>query len=154
MCLNLGTLWDNLRQFGRLFDEFGAPGKEGECFPSHFRPFSPKIGSLKQMRYGRMEVPTDGKTDRQTDAWTRLKKNVCYFVKVYISWLISLTDIETSIQQIARDPFFFNTPFPRHRKNVAWRDEDPTHAGRMTDRSTDRRTDRRTDGQTDGYTLI
>ena len=50
---HIGTLWDVLGQFGTFRDILGQ-------FGSHFRPFSPIFGSLKQTRYGR----TDERTDR------------------------------------------------------------------------------------------
>ena len=53
------TLWDNLEDFTSL--------EHLDRFPSHFRTFSPIIGSLKKTR--------DGRTDRPSyrDAWTHLK---------------------------------------------------------------------------------
>ena len=80
------TFWDVQGHFRRHFDEFGA------LRPSHFRPFSPVIGSLKKR-------VTDPRTNRQMDrpsyrdAWTHLKsvmsvgplgKVLCQF------WLVTL----------------------------------------------------------------
>ena len=48
---HVGTCWDILGQS----EDFLTSFEHLDCFPKHFRPFSPIIGSLKEMRYG----PTD-----------------------------------------------------------------------------------------------
>ena len=65
---HLGTFWDNSEAFLTSLEHL-------DCFPSHFRPFSPIIGSLKKMRDGRTDRRTKERTDRPSyrDAWTHLK---------------------------------------------------------------------------------
>ena len=48
-----GTFWDDLEDFLTSLEHL-------DCFPSHFRPFSPIIGSLKTKRI--TDGPTDGRT--------------------------------------------------------------------------------------------
>ena len=76
------TFSDILRHFGTFRDnseDILTSWEHLHCFPSHFRPFSPVIGSLKKTRYGPTDGRTDGPTDRRTDrpsyrdAWTHLK---------------------------------------------------------------------------------
>ena len=76
------AFWDILRHFGTFRDnseDILTSWDHLDCFPSHFRPFSPVIGSLKKTRSGRTDGrtdgPTDGRTDRPSyrDAWTHLK---------------------------------------------------------------------------------
>ena len=65
---HFGTSWDTLGHFGTIGKTFGVWSLEHlDCFPSHFRPFSPGISSFKE--------PRDGRTDRTSyrDAWTHLK---------------------------------------------------------------------------------
>ena len=52
-----------------------------DYFPSHFRPFSPIIGSLKKMRDGRTDARTDGLFYR--DAWTHLKTSICFEINIF-----------------------------------------------------------------------
>ena len=62
---HFGTFWDILGHFGALRDklkDFTTSLEHLDRFPSHFRPFSPIIGSLKKTRYGRTDGPTDGPT--------------------------------------------------------------------------------------------
>ena len=66
---NFATLWDNKEDFTTSLEHL-------DCFPSHFRPFSPIIGSLqKRVTDRRTDGRINGQTDRPSyrDAWTHLK---------------------------------------------------------------------------------
>ena len=55
----LGQIWtfcDNL-------EDFTTSKKNLDRFPSHFRPFSPIIGSLKKTCFGQTDGRTDGRAD-------------------------------------------------------------------------------------------
>ena len=73
------TTWDNLGHFGNNSEDFLTSLDHLDCFPSHFRPFYPLIGSLKKARITDRQTdgPTDGWTDRSSCvdplAWTHLK---------------------------------------------------------------------------------
>ena len=60
---HLGTFWDNSENFLKSLEHL-------DCFPSHFRPFSFIISSLKKMRDGR----TDGRMDPLIEMRGRIKK--------------------------------------------------------------------------------
>ena len=55
---HLGTFFDILGHIETIRKTCRRVFKPLDCFPSHFRPFSPIIGSLKKTRSGR----TDGQT--------------------------------------------------------------------------------------------
>ena len=56
-----------LGHFGILgqFEDFLMSLVHLDCFPSHFRPFSSTISSLKKTHYGRTDQRTHGPTDGQ-----------------------------------------------------------------------------------------
>ena len=56
------TYWDNSKNCLKHID----------CFPSHFRPFYPVLGSFKRTRSGATDQRTHGPTDAYRDAWTHL----------------------------------------------------------------------------------
>ena len=56
-----GTSLDILGHFGTIRKIYWRV-EHLDCFPSHFRPFSPVNGSFERTRYG----PTDRRTDGQT----------------------------------------------------------------------------------------
>ena len=53
---HLGTLCDNS-------EDFLTSSEHLDCFPCHFRPFSPIIGSLKKKNLGRMDGRTNGRIE-------------------------------------------------------------------------------------------
>ena len=62
---HLGTFWDVLGQFGRLFDEFGPIRLFSLSFPSIFIHY--RLIYKKRVTDGRTDGRTDGQTDRRTD---------------------------------------------------------------------------------------
>ena len=62
---HLETLWDNSEDILTSLEHL-------DCFPSHFRPFSPVIGSLKKTRDRPTDRQTDGPRDGGTDGQTLL----------------------------------------------------------------------------------
>ena len=58
-----GDIWGHFEIFWDILTSL----EHLNCFPSHFRPFSPIIGSLKKRTDGPTDRRTDGPTDRRTD---------------------------------------------------------------------------------------
>ena len=73
-----GTFWDilgHIRTVSDNSDDFLTSLGHLDFFPTHFRPFSPIIGSLKKKRYRRTDGPTNRPSYR--DARTQ------FFIYIY-----------------------------------------------------------------------
>ena len=61
------TLWDT------LVEDFTKSWEHLDYFSSHFRPFSPITGSLKNKEYKPTEQRTDGQTNGQADPVIKMR---------------------------------------------------------------------------------